>query len=326
MKIPKLAAVVAGLAVVLALVPGHASGTFPGNNGVIAMIGAEIETEDEQGNSTCAFNNPPELYTMDAEGSDIQVLRDVDGYAGKPSWSSDGNRIAFGIDDGPDGLGIFTVASDGSDLQTVIDEEPDEHGPAWSPDGSRVAYARGWRRRGGNNIWTVRLNGSESKQLTSHKGEDVLPAWSPDGRRIAFASTRRGGGYDIYAMNRRGANTQRVTKDATVRIRPNGSEQWGGLTTLTWSPDGRWILFEANKGDGAAFIYKVRPDGSRKVRLEEGRYPTWSPDGTKILFKGDVTSGRCTPDLYEMRPNGEDVRKLETRDDVEIYFLDWQPQ
>jgi Tol biopolymer transport system component len=54
----------------------------------------------------------------------------------------------------------------------------------------------------------------------------------------------------------------------------------------TWSPDGEWILFDADDR-----LFLVHPDGTgrRDIPLDvTGRYAAyeaaWSPDGSRIVF------------------------------------------
>jgi len=101
-------------------------------------------------------------------------------------------------------------------------------------------------------------------------------------------------------------------------IRPDGT----GLRQLpnteggeypSWSPDGTRIAFNSNlTGDHLMFVAEV--DGSKvvgPVGAGEGWQVDWSPDKRSILF----TSHRDYPDpkhrdLYVMRPDGSDVRRL----------------
>jgi Tol biopolymer transport system component len=154
-----------------------------------------------------------DIYAIDADASQEERLTDTPGLDGFPTWSPDGDRIAF------------TVYPGGAEQLAVIDGDgTDEHrltgrflamGPnseaAWSPDGKRMAFVSG---RNDEDIYAMNSDGSERTRLTDDvPGNDHWPpTWSPDSARIAFTSDGPGRG-DIYVMNSDGSGLTKLTDD-----------------------------------------------------------------------------------------------------------------
>ena len=67
-------------------------------------------------------------------------------YLNSPTWSPDGNRLAFvaGIrrpDGGNTYSDILTINVDGSGLTRLTDRDGNDRDPSWNPDGTRLAFA-----------------------------------------------------------------------------------------------------------------------------------------------------------------------------------------
>ena len=69
---------------------------------------------------------------MNPDGSDVTRLTDSAGVNKNPTWSADGDRIAFQSDrDG--NLEIYAIDADGSHLARVTDDPAVDADPVWSP-------------------------------------------------------------------------------------------------------------------------------------------------------------------------------------------------
>jgi Tol biopolymer transport system component len=107
------------------------AGTFPGPNGQIAF------SSNRDGNF--------EIYTMSEDGSDETGLREDAANDFDPSWSPDGDKIAFvsdrdstgDIDEPGDITAICSMnADDGSDVTRLTDNDADDREPDWGTNTS----------------------------------------------------------------------------------------------------------------------------------------------------------------------------------------------
>ena len=121
---------------------------------------------------------------------------------GGPSWSPDGEKIAF------HGGGIFVMDRNG---RNRIQLSPKGRHPDWSPDGRKIAFYSNLHNIAQQDIYVMNADGANIVRVTNHPKSDRLPAWSPDGRWIAFMSFRGQTGWDIHVVNANGGEARQVT-------------------------------------------------------------------------------------------------------------------
>jgi Tol biopolymer transport system component len=263
-----------------------------------------------------------ELFVTNADGSG---LTNVTGSMGVSefAWSPNGSMLAFTAFQEGNDFDVFVVNADGTGLQAVVGSPLSEHRPQWSPDGTQIAFER-WpvhdRDPGTPDIYSVALDRDEPVPVVTSSSWDTGAAWSPDGTRIAFSS-ERDGDEEIYVVNADGSGVQKLTELPGL-----------DATTAAWSPDGTQISFVAH--DGQQWDdWVVNADGSGLLKLTpSGRDDgpaVWAPDGSLLAFTASKVTGNVdntgTYDVYTIRPDGTDERRITFGRLAVGWDLSWQP-
>ena len=149
-----------------------------------------------------------EVYTMNADGSNPTRVTNDPTDAGSPTWSPNGQQIAFHSTRGgqmvPDD-NIWVIDVDGKNLRQLTFHPKGDNYPDWSPDGNQIAFDSdrtgkdkdGWPT---TEIFVMDANGGNVKQVTE-VGFASRPRWSPDGKRILFEGLLTSG-RQVYAFVR----------------------------------------------------------------------------------------------------------------------------
>jgi len=224
-----------------------------------------------------------DIYLLDPTTGEEKRLTDHPAYDGQPSWSPDGQRIAF-VSERDGDKEIYVMDRDGSnqqrltnspgvDFRTGIDRDP-----SWSPDGSKIAFVSSRDRQ--SEIYTVNVDGTNLKNLTNSPTWDNEPDWSPDGSMIAFISHFNGIS-GIYAMKADGTGVHLLSKE------PDGTERYPA-----WSPDGQKVVFVSYRCCGgwpSLFIQEIETGRVKHIPVPFNlpQYPTWTSDGNGIIFNNN---------------------------------------
>jgi len=236
-----------------------------------------------------------DIYVINADGTGEMRVTTDPAADFDPTWSPNGERIAYRHQTGPGDertTDIYVISVDGSgETNLTRTDGVLDWGPAWSPDGSLIAWNSDRNDPGIGDLdgFVMRPNGSRVEEITDELFFEY-PSWSPDGEQIAFMS-QVGADYEIFVIDVDGSDAQQLTDSP-------GDDGWP-----SWSPNGSRILFSSIRDDCAYSdapdckttgdigpyhtLYVMNANGSNVTRVSDvfGQIADWSPDGRFIVFE-----------------------------------------
>jgi len=236
----------------------------------------------------------PDIYVMNADGSNVRrIVNDAEFDIG-PQWSPDGRKIVF-MTGRNRNFDVYEMNADGTGQRNLTaDHDKSDGAPVWSMDGHNIAFAR--RIEGKDQIFVMDSEGGNLKRVTHNAANNSSPRWSPDGSKLIF-HTDRDGNFEIYITSVDGELAQ-LTDNAADDLAPD------------WSPDGNRIAFSSNR-NGKQHIYVMDADGSSLAQITnstaEDTEPAWAPDGKRIAFTSLRDGNK---DVYVIGADGSNPRRL----------------
>lgn len=258
----------------------------------------------------------------------------------------EGPRVAFGVwkvakkrmdltvqTIGADGSGRMTLAGKGRIWATPFDSG------SWSPDGSTLAFAGAPRKSDGkkaNRIYLASADGGAPVAVPRTRGASE-PVFSPDGGAIAFSRTKLE--FDLDLKHLENSREYFSTTTWIVDLDSGRSKKltpWRNgfrVEATSFSPDGRTLLADREKGEGAEVVALDVATGGTSLVAREARDAAYSPDGSHIALVSDrdgvSLDGADGPitlgELYVVAADGSRWQRLTHNSTREEEAPSWDP-
>jgi serine/threonine-protein kinase len=230
-----------------------------------------------------------DIALQDRQGA-VEPLKLPPGPYAVPRVSPDGTRIAFGNDDGGEGIVWIYDLSRKTAMRRVTFGGNNRF-PIWAPDSKRLAFQSD--RSGDPAVWSQPVDGGSAERLTQpDPGTSHAPeSWSPNGETLLFSVTK---GSDVALW--------------MLSLRDRKAAPFGAVHSPTppgavFSPDGRWVAYSrTERGKTTIYVQPFPATGDVHQLVANAslpHHPRWSPDGTELF--------------YNPRPGGHEVVRITTQ-------------
>ena len=275
----------------------HPSWSPDGKTLVISDKAADVATGHTIPNS--------QLWTIDIATGDKKLL-ETKGDAVQPSWSPNGNRIAFWFV-GEGKLGeLATIPANGGEPVVIAESDAMDWNPVWSPDGRYIFF--GSDRKGNMSIWRVPVD-EETGKATGEPEFISSPslyirnfAFSRDGKMLAYIRYETQSNLKSIRFDPKSLKTVGEAEFVT-----GGNKQ---ISTPALSPNGTEFVIRHPALTQEDLVIFNR-DGSNWRNLTNDKFrdrlPRWSPDGKTIAFSSD-RSGKFQ--IWMINADGSNLRQI----------------
>jgi serine/threonine protein kinase len=217
----------------------------------------------------------PDVWIMNADGTEQKQLT-VDPHIDRdPSVSSDGRSIVF-TSNRTGSFNIWRMDIDGGNARRLTSGS-DEQFPQFSPDGRWVVY-QGFTE-GVPTVWKIPVDGGESLRLTDKYSN--WPVVSPDGKWIACGYRNElNSPWKIAVIPVEGGEPVKLFE---IPMLTTPTHFW---QRVRWRADGRALTYIDNRG-GVSNIWSLPVDGGQAEQLTDFKSDRilnfdWSRDGRQL--------------------------------------------
>ncbi len=156
-------------------------------------------------------NGAWDIYLLEIASGNITQLTNTPQYEGAPTWSPDGQWLAYEQYVKTGNLDIFLLEvnhPENAPLQ-LTDDPAADFSPSWMAGGAGREIAFVSDRSGNDEIWIARLDNFKERFINvslDADSEDTHPVWSPDGVYLSWAK-RNGGDASIVLWDSSSINS-----------------------------------------------------------------------------------------------------------------------